>query len=43
MPAPLAAKTGGMGAERIPLGRWGELSELDNLAVFLMSGGCDYI
>ena len=43
MPAPLAAKTGGMGAERIPLGRWGELSELDNLAVFLMSGGCDYL
>jgi NAD(P)-dependent dehydrogenase (short-subunit alcohol dehydrogenase family) len=43
MPASLAAKTGGMGAERIPLGRWGELSELDNLAVFLMSGGCDYI
>ncbi len=43
MPAPLAVKTGGMGAERIPLGRWGELSELDNLAVFLMSGGCDYL
>ena len=43
MPAPLMAKTGGKGAESIPLGRWGELSELDNLAVFLMSGGCDYL
>jgi len=43
MPAPLLEKTGGKGAASIPLGRWGELSELDNLAVFLVSGGCDYI
>jgi len=43
MPAPLMEKTGGKGAASIPLGRWGELSELDNLAVFLLSGGCDYI
>lgn len=43
MPAPLLEKTGGKGAAAIPLGRWGELSELDNLAVFLMSGRCDYI
>ncbi len=44
MPAPLAAKLGGDGgAARIPLGRWGELSELDNLAVFLLAGGCDYL
>ncbi len=43
MPAPLMEKTGGKGAASIPLGRWGELSELDNLAVFLMSGGCDYL
>ncbi|MBV8972148.1 MAG: SDR family oxidoreductase [Sphingomonadaceae bacterium] len=42
MPAPLAAKVG-ESAGSIPLGRWGALSELDNLAVFLMSGGCDYI
>ena len=43
MPTPLLEKTGGKGAAAIPLGRWGELSELDNLAVFLMSGRCDYI
>jgi NAD(P)-dependent dehydrogenase (short-subunit alcohol dehydrogenase family) len=43
MPAPLMEKTGGKGAASIPLGRWGEVSELDNLAVFLMSGGCDYL
>ncbi len=43
MPAPLAAKLGGDGVGRIPLGRWGELSELDNLAVFLLAGGCDYL
>ncbi len=43
MPAPLADKVGAKGAGAIPLGRWGELSELDNLAVFLLSGGCDYI
>lgn len=27
----------------IPLGRTGEMSELANLAVFLMAGGCDYL
>lgn len=43
MPAPLADKVGAKGAGSIPLGRWGELSELANLAVFLLSGGCDYI
>ncbi len=46
MPAPLAAKTGagtGSSASTIPLRRMGEHFELCNLAVFLMSGGCDYL
>lgn len=45
MPAPLMAKTGGesLGAKSIPLRRMGEHVELANLAVFLMSGQCDYI
>ncbi len=27
----------------IPMGRMGEMSELQNLATFLMSDGCDYL
>ena len=44
MPAPLAAKTGaGSGAGSIPLRRMGVHSELNNLAVFLMAPGCEYL
>ena len=44
MPEPLAKKTGaGTGASTIPLRRMGEHYELANLAVFLMSPGCDYL
>ncbi len=44
MPEPLAKKTGaGTGAGNIPMRRMGEHSELNNLAVFLMSPGCDYL
>ncbi len=44
MPEPLAKKTGaGQGASTIPMRRFGEHIELANLAIFLMSGGCDYL
>lgn len=44
MPEPLMQKTGAaMGADAIPLRRMGEHYELTNLAVFLMSGHCDYL
>ncbi len=44
MPQPLMKKTGaGTGADDIPLRRMGEHHELTNLAVFLMSGQCDYL
>ncbi len=44
MPEPLMQKTGaGTGASDIPLRRMGEHGELANLAVFLMSGQCDYL
>jgi NAD(P)-dependent dehydrogenase (short-subunit alcohol dehydrogenase family) len=44
MPAPLAKKTGaGEGASGIPLRRFGDHSELANLAIFLMADGCDYL
>ena len=44
MPEPLAKKTGaGTGASTIPMRRMGEHDELANLAVFLMSPGCDYL
>ena len=44
MPAPLAKKTGaGTGSDSIPLRRMGEYHELNNLAVFLLSGQCDYL
>ncbi len=44
MPEPLAKKTGaGQGASSIPLRRFGEHQELANLAIFLMSDGCDYL
>jgi len=44
MPEPLMKKTGaGTGASDIPLRRMGEYHELNNLAVFLLSGQCDYL
>ena len=44
MPEPLMKKTGaGTGAGTIPLRRMGEHVELSNLAVFLLSGQCDYL
>ncbi|WP_310496006.1 SDR family oxidoreductase [Sandarakinorhabdus sp.] len=44
MPEPLMKKTGaGTGASGIPMGRMGEHEELNNLAVFLMSPGCEYL
>lgn len=44
MPEPLMKKTGaGTGASGIPMGRMGEHQELNNLAVFLMAPGCDYL
>ena len=44
MPEPLMKKTGaGTGAGDIPLRRMGEHQELDNLAVFLMAPGCEYL
>ncbi len=44
MPEPLAKKTGaGTGASSIPMRRMGEHEELNNLAVFLMAPGCDYL
>jgi NAD(P)-dependent dehydrogenase (short-subunit alcohol dehydrogenase family) len=44
MPEPLAKKTGaGTGASSIPLRRMGEHEELNNLAIFLMAPGCDYL
>lgn len=30
-------------ADEVPMGRYGEIAELGNLAVLLMSDGCDYI
>ncbi|MFW2828736.1 SDR family oxidoreductase [Sphingomonas sp. ID0503] len=29
--------------ETVPLGRYGQMSELENLIIFLLSGGCDYL
>jgi NAD(P)-dependent dehydrogenase (short-subunit alcohol dehydrogenase family) len=44
MPEPLTKKTGmASGAANIPMRRMGEHSELDNLAIFLMAPGCDYL
>ena len=44
MPEPLMAKTGaGKATDSIPLRRMGDHAELTNLAVFLMSGQCDYL
>jgi NAD(P)-dependent dehydrogenase (short-subunit alcohol dehydrogenase family) len=44
MPEPLMKKTGaGTGAAGIPMGRMGDHRELDNLAIFLMAPGCDYL
>tara|TARA_B100001175_G_scaffold317906_1_gene337426 strand:+ start:7064 stop:7936 length:873 start_codon:yes stop_codon:yes gene_type:complete len=33
----------GMSTSSVPLGRVGEMSELQNLATFLMADGCDYL
>jgi NAD(P)-dependent dehydrogenase (short-subunit alcohol dehydrogenase family) len=30
-------------SESVPLGRYGKMSELQNLIVFLLSDGCDYL
>ncbi|HVV64947.1 MAG TPA: SDR family oxidoreductase [Rhizomicrobium sp.] len=37
------AVDGSAGGERIPMGRNGEMTELANLAAFLMADGCDYL
>jgi NAD(P)-dependent dehydrogenase (short-subunit alcohol dehydrogenase family) len=37
------ASSGATQAEEIPMGRYGEISELQNLLVFLMSDGCDFL
>ena len=41
--SPQSANRGGDTADRIPMGRNGEMPELANLAVFLMADGCDYL
>ncbi len=37
------AKSSATGDETVPLGRYGEMAELQNLIVFLLSDGCDYL
>ena len=37
------AKSSATGCETVPLGRYGEMRELQNLIIFLQSDGCDYI
>jgi NAD(P)-dependent dehydrogenase (short-subunit alcohol dehydrogenase family) len=41
--SPQSANRDGTRASAIPMGRNGEMPELANLAVFLMSDGCDYL
>jgi NAD(P)-dependent dehydrogenase (short-subunit alcohol dehydrogenase family) len=41
--SPQSANRDGARANAIPMGRNGEMQELANLAVFLMSDGCDYL
>ena len=41
--SPQSANRDGARANAIPMGRNGEMPELANLAVFLMSDGCDYL
>src|SRR6201992_2230498 len=41
--SPQSASRGDSIGDRIPMGRNGEMPELANLAVFLMSDGCDYL
>ena len=41
--SPQSSDRGGDAGSRIPMGRNGEMPELANLAVFLMSDGCDYL
>jgi NAD(P)-dependent dehydrogenase (short-subunit alcohol dehydrogenase family) len=40
---PTGISTGATDSKTVPLGRFGELHELQNLVTFLMSDGCDYI
>ena len=37
------AQSSATGCDTIPLGRYGEMQELQNLIIFLQSDGCDYI
>ncbi len=37
------AKSSATGSETVPLGRYGNMQELQNLIIFLQSDGCDYI
>ncbi|WP_428630045.1 SDR family oxidoreductase [Sphingopyxis sp.] len=37
------AKSSATGTETVPLGRFGEMHELQNLIIFLLSDGCDYL
>jgi NAD(P)-dependent dehydrogenase (short-subunit alcohol dehydrogenase family) len=36
-------KSSAMSPETVPLGRYGQMQELQNLIVFLLSDGCDYL
>jgi hypothetical protein len=37
------SSVGATQADEVPMGRFGELSELANLMIFLLSDGCDYL
>ena len=37
------AKSSATGSETVPMGRYGQMQELQNLITFLMSDGCDFI
>lgn len=37
------AKSSATGTETVPLGRFGQMHELENLIIFLLSDGCDYL
>lgn len=37
------AKSSATSADAVPMGRFGEMAELQNLIIFLLSGGCDYL
>ena len=38
-----AARSSATGADTVPLGRYGQIQELQNLVVFLLSDACDYL